>query len=121
MILVNMDSVTEHDKNKIIEFNNTFSTYTKNYTLLVVYHIKNKPTQHHEFTHSGNIDFLELHTLSASKGVEFTNSSDNEYLNNIINTTYKFSLENWDAETYELNYLNDGETLFGRPWPNTTM
>jgi len=94
MILVNMDSVMEHDKNKIIDFNNTFSTYAKNYTLVVVYHIKNKPAQHHEFTHNGNIDFLELHTLSASKGVEFTNSSDNEYLNNIINTAYKFSIEN---------------------------
>ena len=94
MILVNMDSVEEHHKNKIIDFNNKFSKHTKNYTLLAIHHVKNKPVHRHVFTRTGNIDFLELHTLSASNGVDFTNPSDNEYLNGIINTTYKFSIDN---------------------------
>ena len=47
----------------------------------------------HTFTHHDNIDFLELYTLSSSTGVNFTNSRDNEYINNIINKTYNFNLE----------------------------
>lgn len=94
MILVNHDNIEEKQKNTIIDFNNKFSKYTQNYTLLVIYHIKNKQKNHHIFTHSDNIDFLELHTLSSSNGVNFTNNQDNDYLNNIINTTYKFNIEN---------------------------
>jgi len=46
-----------------------------------------------------DIDFLELHTLSSSNGVNFTNTNDNDYLNNIINTTYNFNLETFTDET----------------------
>jgi hypothetical protein len=94
MVLVNNENVDENQKNDIINFNNKFSKYTKNYTLLVIYHIKNKENNHHIFTHNDNIDFLELHTLSSSNGKIFTNKNDNDYLNNIINTTYKFNIEN---------------------------
>ena len=93
MIFINMNKVEETHKNDVINFNNKFSKYTKNYTLLVIYHIKNKKENHHTITHDDNIDFLELHTLSSSNGVNFTNNNDNDYLNNIINTTYNFNLE----------------------------
>lgn len=89
---VNMDKIEEIHKNDIITFNNKFSKYTKNYTLLVIYHIK-KNENHHTITHQDNIDFLELHTLSNSNGVNFTNNLDTEYLNNIINKTYNFNIE----------------------------
>ena len=36
-----MNKVEETHKNDVINFNNKFSKYTKNYTLLVIYHIKN--------------------------------------------------------------------------------
>ena len=94
MIFTNMDNIEEKSKNDIINFNNKFFKYTKNYTLLVIYHIKNKENNHHIFTHHDNIDFLELHTLSNSDGLDFLNDDDNYYLNNIINTTYKFNIEN---------------------------
>lgn len=94
MIFVNMDNINENLNNLIINFNNKFSKYTKNYTLLVIYHIKNKKNNHYIFTHHDNIDFLELHTLSCSNGVEFQNNNDNQYLDNIIISTYKFNIEN---------------------------
>ena len=94
MIFVNMEIIEENQKNDIIYFNNKLSTYTKNYTLLVIYNIINKPNNHHVFTHYDNIDFLELHTLSSSNGLNFTNNNDNDYLNNIINETYKFTSMN---------------------------
>jgi hypothetical protein len=93
MIFANMDNVEASNKNDIIKFNKKFSNYTKNYTLLVIYHIKNKNKLDHTITHHNNVDFLELHTLSSSTGLSFTNSSDNEYINNIINKTYNFNLE----------------------------
>jgi len=92
MIFVNMDNINENLNNLIINFNNKFSKFTKNYTLLVIYHIQNKKNNHHIFTHNDNIDFLELHTISCSNGVKFQNTKDNEYLDNIINTTYKFNV-----------------------------
>jgi hypothetical protein len=94
MIFTNMDNIEENSKNDIINFNNKFSKYTKNYTLLIIYHIKNKENNHHIFTHHDNIDFLELHTLSNSDGLNFINNdNDNYYLNNIINTRYKFNIQ----------------------------
>jgi hypothetical protein len=94
MIFTNMDNIEENLKNDIINFNNKFSKYTKNYTLLVIFHIKNKENNHHMFTHNDNIYFLELHTLSSSNGVSFTNNEDDDYLNNIIKSTYNFNIEN---------------------------
>jgi len=93
MIFVNLDNVEENLTKNIINFNNKFSEYTKNYTLLVIYHIKNKQNNYHAFTHNDNIDFLELHTLSNSDGVNFTDKNDNDYLNNIINKMYNFNIE----------------------------
>ena len=92
MIFVNLDNIEENHKNDIINFNNKFSKYTKNYTLLVIYHIKNKQNNYYTITHNDNIDFLELHTLSTSDGVNFTNNTDNDYLNTIINETYTFDI-----------------------------
>ena len=90
MIFVDMDIINEDIKNYIINFNNEFSKYTKNYTLLVILHIRNKENNFYEFTHHDNIDFLELHTLSCSNGANFINKIDNDYVNDIIKQTYNF-------------------------------
>ena len=89
-----MNNVDENIKNKCIEFNNKFSKYTYNYTLLVIFHIPNKQQNHNIFTYNDNINFLELHTLSVSDGVNFDNKNDNIYLDNIINSKYNFNLKN---------------------------
>lgn len=90
MIFINMDCLDENLKSNIINFNNNFKKYTKNYRLLVIFHIQNKPNNYHLFTNYDNIDFLELHTLSNSSGLHFYNLGDNNYLNQIINTKYNF-------------------------------
>ena len=94
MIFLHMDNVNEDNVNEIIEFNKKLSIYTKNYTLLVIFHIENKQNNYHSFTHNDNIDFLELHTLSRSDGVSFTNDIDNDYLDNIIKSKYNFNIKN---------------------------
>lgn len=94
MIIPNMNNIDENIKNKIIEFNNKFSKYTSNYTLLVIFHIPYKEQNHNIFTYNDNINFLELHTLSKSNGSEFNNKNDNIYLDNIINSKYNFNLKN---------------------------
>lgn len=93
MTFVNREIFNEEEKNNIIKFNNKFSKFTKNYTLLVIFHIKNKESHQSIFTHQDNIDFLELHTLSDSNGLQFNNNNDEDYLNNIINKTYNFNIE----------------------------
>lgn len=95
MIFTNMNNIEESRKKEIIEFNNKFSKYTYNYTLLVIFHISNKEKNHHIFTiYNDNINFLELHTLSISNGASFENNNDNIYLDNIINSKYNFNLKN---------------------------
>ena len=93
MIFVNMNNINENIKNMIIEFNNKFSNYTYNYTLLVIFHIPNKEQKHHVFTYNYNIHFLELNTLSSSNGSEFCNNDDNIYLDNIIKSKYNFNIK----------------------------
>ncbi len=83
---VNMSEVTDADKAAVVDFNNKLSMYTTNYTLLVVFNVVNKPVNSYECTRNGNIDFLELHTLTSSRGVRFINDDDNEYLKNVILT-----------------------------------
>jgi hypothetical protein len=88
MIFVNMDNIENNNITNIIDFNNKFSKYTSNYTLLVIFHKPNKEQNHHIFTYNDNIHFLELHTLSVSAGVKFNNNNDNIYLDNIIKSKY---------------------------------
>lgn len=80
-------------KNKIINFNNELTKYTKNYTLLVINHLPNKKKHHYIFTKHNNIDFLELHTLSVSIGTNFKNKIDNNYLNSILMRKYNYNLK----------------------------
>ena len=98
MIFVNRESTSNADnadilKQNIIEFNNEFSKYTSNYTLLVIIHHPNKSQNHHKFTYNDNIHFLDLDTLSISGGVQFKNNNDNIYLDNILNSHYKFNVK----------------------------
>ena len=92
--MIGVNNINENTNNKIIEFNNKFSKYTFNYTLLVILFIPNKEQNYHNFTYSNNIHFLELHILSKSNGTNFTNNNDNIYLDNIIKSNYNFNLKN---------------------------
>ena len=89
-----MHNIDENIKNKIIEFNNKFSKYTSNYTLLVIFHISKKKQTCHVFTYNDNIHFLELHTLLPSCGRMFHDNNDNIYLDNIIKAKYNFNIKN---------------------------
>jgi hypothetical protein len=94
MININIQNIENNRINNIINFNNKFSKYISNYTLLVIFHIPNKEQNHNIFTYNDNIHFLELHTLSISNGVSFVNNNDNIYLDNIIKSKYNFNLKN---------------------------
>lgn len=89
LMLVNLDKI---ETEEMIRFNETFSTYTKNYTLLVIHHRK-QSTQSHRFTRHKNIDFLELHTVSESDGVVFLDERDNAYLDHVLMTQYRFNVK----------------------------
>jgi hypothetical protein len=93
MININIQNIENNRINNIINFNNKFSKYISNYTLLVIFHIPNKQQNHHIFTYNDTIHFLELHTLSCSGGVEFGNNNDNIYLDNIIKSEYNFNIK----------------------------
>ena len=93
MIFVNGEHGYHSDnfKQRIIEMNNELSKYTTNYTILCITHFQDTQ-RNHIFTYNDNIHFLEFHTLSESTGVEFSNNDDNNYLNNIIKSTYNFNI-----------------------------
>uniref|UniRef100_A0A6C0FAU7 Uncharacterized protein n=1 Tax=viral metagenome TaxID=1070528 RepID=A0A6C0FAU7_9ZZZZ len=96
MIFVNEEH-NSHDvnfKKNIIDFNCKFSKYTSNYTLLVIINYPNNETNHHTFTYTDNIHFLNLYTLSLSDGSNFCNINDNIYLDNIIKKNYNFNIKN---------------------------
>ena len=87
------DDIDDYMYKTIINFNNKFLKYTNNYTLLIIFHLPTGENSY-TFTYNDNIHFLELHTLSKSNGVEFNNSYDNIYLDNLLTLTYKFNLKN---------------------------
>ena len=71
---------------QIIQFNEMFSKYTSNYTLLVIIHKQGK--RKHKFIYKDNIHFLKLKTESESDGLTF-DESDNLYLDAIIQLKYR--------------------------------
>ena len=95
MIFINIDNIEniENIETNIIDFNNKFSKYISNYTLLVIFHIPNKQQNDHIFTYNDNIHFLKLYTLSSSNGIEFYDNNDNNYLDNIIKSKYNFDIK----------------------------
>lgn len=95
MSFPNIDNFQPNLINEIIHFNIILSKYTENYTLLVILHFPNN-ANNYVFKNYNNIHFLYLYTLSHSNGIEFINKEDNDYLDNIINTTYCFVIENKD-------------------------
>ena len=105
LMLVNQDKI---EKEEMIQFNEIFSTYTQNYTLLVIYH-KKQEKQYHHFTSHKNIDFLELHTVSESDGVVFLDERDNAYLNKVFMKRYRFNVR-----ALKDSYVSD--VLAGYPW-----
>lgn len=81
------------DKNtyeNFIRFNEDFSNYAKNYTLLVILNLPNKEVNFHRFMYYKNIHFLEVHTVSNIDGLFFKDESDNVYIDNILITNYNF-------------------------------
>jgi hypothetical protein len=94
---INISNIDEEFKKNIIEFNDKFSKYITNHTLLVIFNIPNKETNFHKFTYNDNIHFLELHTQSQSVGSSFVNDDDNKYLNSIIKETYNFNIKKIDS------------------------
>ena len=93
IILENMENQDNYDtvKTDIIDFNNRFSKYTTDYTLLVVYNIPLRE-HYHASEYVDNIHFLELHTWSKSNGVIFEMEADNLLLQNTIKDVYLFEL-----------------------------
>ena len=94
IINVNMDNTDDNIKNSVIDFNLKLSKYTKNYTILYIWHIPSCSSATHTITQIDNIDFLELNTISRSNGTKFINNEDNNYLNTIIKNKYKFNIKN---------------------------
>jgi len=90
MMFPNKDDVDPEMKNTLIEFNNKLATHTKNYRLLVIEHLHERKRQDYRLTTRGNVDFLELHTLSKTNGTMFIDDSDNPYVHNLISALYAF-------------------------------
>jgi hypothetical protein len=92
MTFVNFKNVEDRLINELIQFNNIFSKFVRNYTLLIIIHIPLKDKNYHSFKNIGNIHFLEIHTISESLGTYFKEDIDNVYLDQIIKSKYKFNL-----------------------------
>ena len=90
-MFLNYNKIDDEFINNIINFKNELSKYTCNFGILcIVQYVGN--SNYYNFTKHENIHFLEVYTLSKSDGKEFENKNDNDYLNNIITSTYKFDL-----------------------------
>jgi len=93
MTFVNFKTIDDKLILELIDFNNKFAKFTKNYTLLIIFHIPNKEKQHATFKCIGNIHFLYIQTKSESVGIYFYEETDNIFLDNIIKKKYNFKLK----------------------------
>ena len=99
-MFLNYNKIDDEFISNIINFKNELSKYTCNFGIVcIVQYVGN--SNYYHFTKHENIHFLEVYTLSKSDGKEFENKNDNDYLNNIITSTYKFDLN--EIEKVELD------------------
>jgi len=82
--------IDKNTYNNFINFNEDFSKYATNYTLLVILNLPNKEVNFHRFLYYKNIHFLELHTVSNLDGLFFKDESDNIYIDKILFNNYNF-------------------------------
>lgn len=78
-------------KKTVIEFNEKFSNFTSNYTLLAILNTPHKP-QNHSFSYYNNVHFLDLYTKSNTNGLKFYEKNDNQFIDSILNKSYNFDL-----------------------------
>jgi len=88
---LNYYPIDEVLKKDIIELNNLLKSVTQNYGILCIVHYVDLKCSH-KFMFHENIHFLEITTPSISNGLEFLRKEDNDYLDNIITSTYNFKL-----------------------------
>jgi hypothetical protein len=80
----------EHDINSVetrhnfVKFNTFLKNYTSNYTLLIIINYPNKKTNTFNLIKNSNLIFLEITTLSSNTGTEYSNKTDNDYLNSLF-------------------------------------
>jgi hypothetical protein len=97
--IYNMSEINDDIRNNMVDFNNTLSRHTNNYTLLVIFHLPNKKCNYHKFTYNGNIHFLELHTESRSHGIFFDSKTDDLYFDEVFKNAYKFDVKPLNADS----------------------
>jgi len=66
--------------------------YTENFSILCITNYKNKK-QSYKYKIYDNIYFLELFTLSFSKGIQFQNKLDDIFLQKIIFDKFNFEIK----------------------------
>jgi len=87
----NTESITEDRRQELLEFNKEFSQFASNYTLLVILHRTGEEIKH-SVSNIDNVCFLELTTITPSNGLLFKTREENDYLENVINSLFKFDL-----------------------------
>ena len=86
----------EHDINSVetrhnfVKFNIFLNDYAANYTLLIIINHPNKKTNTFKLIKKDNLVFLEITTLSSNTGTEYSNKTDNDYLNNLFQKMFIF-------------------------------
>jgi hypothetical protein len=90
MTWLGFKNIDKNTYNNFISFNDDFSKYTDNYTLLLIMNVPYKEVNYHRFIYYNNIHFLELHTTSNIDGIYFKDETDNCYLDNILINNYNF-------------------------------
>ena len=91
LFFLNFTKIDKWFKQKIIDFNKQLGNHTQNFGLLCIIQYTSDKNSY-RFTIHDNVHFLEIYTTSNSNGVEFENPEDNIFLDNLIMTTYQFSL-----------------------------
>jgi len=85
-------STFEKNRKDVIEMNNTLKQYTTNFNIFVMFNILSSETEHTLITYE-NIDFCILYTKGKSDGVQFLDSEDNLYINNVLKNKYVFDVK----------------------------
>jgi hypothetical protein len=67
-----------------VHFTHTLERYTQNFTVVVVVNYPYKSKQDHIITKIGNLQVIEMDTLSASNGIQFTDENDNLYMDSVL-------------------------------------
>lgn len=86
----NETSMSDSFHTQLLKFESLIKKYTDAFNIVVIWNISKAQDRHHEVVKNGSINIITLWSKSEDDGMHFLDDQDNQYIDQIIKSLYRF-------------------------------